>query len=98
MAARTARGPVAIVFGEERRGLSDAELTLCQAACTIPTCAAYDSMNLAQAAAVMAYELRVAADAGGAPGPAGRGEPARHETLEALWDRLDGRSSGRRAT
>jgi len=89
VAARSARGPVAIVFGEERRGLSDAELTLCQAACTIPTCAAYDSMNLAQAVAVTAYELRVAADADATPGPAGHGsEPARHATLEALWARL----------
>ncbi len=32
-----AAGPVAIVFGEERRGLSDAELDLCQAVCAIPT-------------------------------------------------------------
>ncbi|HEX7622287.1 MAG TPA: TrmH family RNA methyltransferase [Anaeromyxobacteraceae bacterium] len=88
VAARSARGPVAIVFGEERRGLSDAELTLCQAACTIPTCAAYDSMNLAQAVAVVAYELRVAADAGAPGAAAGGGEPARHATLEALWKRL----------
>lgn len=93
VAARSARGPVAIVFGEERRGLSDRELALCQASCTIPTTAAYDSMNLAMASAVIAYELRLAAaEEGGraalaAPGtPAA--EPARHATLEALWGRL----------
>jgi tRNA/rRNA methyltransferase len=57
LASRATKGPVAIMFGEERRGLSDRELELCQAVCTIPTRAAYDSMNLAQAVAVVAYEL-----------------------------------------
>ncbi len=84
---RSRRGPVAVVFGEERRGLSDRELDLCQAVCSIPTSAAYDSMNLAQATAVIAYEV-----AAGAPGEAAdagpQAEPARHETLESLWLRL----------
>lgn len=86
VAARTRMGEVALVFGEERRGLSDAELDLCQAVCTIPTHAAYDSMNLAQAVAVVAYEVGQAPppDSGG-----GRSEaPARHRTVEALWERL----------
>jgi tRNA/rRNA methyltransferase len=90
LAARSARGPVAVLFGEERRGLSDRELELCQGACTIPTTAAYDSMNLAMAAAVLAYELRLAE---GAPATSWQpgGEPsARHGTLEALWERLAG--------
>ncbi len=96
VARRSAAGPVAIVFGQERRGLSDAELDLCQAVCAIPTAPAYDSMNLAQAAAVLAWEL-ASAGAAGAPadgdGAAADREgaalagPARHETLEALWDR-----------
>jgi tRNA/rRNA methyltransferase len=89
---RAARGPVAIVFGQERRGLSDAELELCHAVCSIPTAPAYDSMNLAQAVAVLAYELSLAAapDApllAGAP-RAGGGEPPRHETMEALLARV----------
>ncbi|BDG02013.1 RNA methyltransferase [Anaeromyxobacter oryzae] len=83
---RSAAGEVALVFGEERRGLSDAELELCQAVCTIPTTAAYDSMNLAQAVAVVAYELRMADPrAALSAGPAE--EPARHATVEALWAR-----------
>jgi tRNA/rRNA methyltransferase len=85
-ARRSAAGEVAVVFGEERRGLSDAELELCQAVCTIPTGAAYDSMNLAQAAAVIAYELAIAAPAPAAEAGPGA-EPARHATVEALWDR-----------
>jgi tRNA/rRNA methyltransferase len=88
VARRSEAGPVAVVLGEERRGLSDAELDLCQAVCAIPTTAAYDSMNLAQAAAVLAYEIALA---GGAAPPAGpRGEPARLATVEALFARLAG--------
>ena len=67
VARRSRRGPVAVVLGEERRGLSDAELELCQAVCTIPTDAGYDSMNLAQAAAVLCYELSLAAGRDGPP-------------------------------
>ncbi len=86
LARRSASGPVAVVLGEERRGLSDAELTRCAAVCTIPTSAAYDSMNLAQAAAVLAYEVALAAGDGIEAAPAG--EPARHATVEALWSRM----------
>jgi len=87
VARRSAGGEVALVFGEERRGLSDAELAPCHAICTIPTSPAYDSMNLAQAVAVVAYEVAAAARGGaGAGPPAPAGEPARHETVEALWD------------
>jgi tRNA/rRNA methyltransferase len=86
VARRTGAGEVALVFGEERRGLSDAELEHCQAVCTIPTSSAYDSMNLAQAVAVLCYELAAAGAAPlGAPPPA---EPARRETVDALWERL----------
>ena len=66
--------------------------TLCQAVCTIPTTPAYDSMNLAQAVAVLAYE--VAGRAARAAAPPRPAEPARHATVEALWDRL--RSAPRR--
>jgi tRNA/rRNA methyltransferase len=86
VARRSAAGDVALVFGEERRGLSDAELEHCQAVCTIPTSSAYDSMNLAQAVAVVCYELGAAAADPPAPPPTA--EPARRETVEALWARL----------
>lgn len=85
VARRSLGGPVAVVLGEERRGLSDAELTACAAVCTIPTGPAYDSMNLAQAAAVLAYEVALARGAGFASPP--EAEPARHETVEAFWSR-----------
>lgn len=97
VAARSARGEVAVVFGEEKRGLSDRELDLCQAVCSIPTHAAYDSMNLAQAVAVVSYECSLAfagqPAAAPPPLPAARparpdDTPARHATQEALWGRL----------
>jgi tRNA/rRNA methyltransferase len=49
------RGRVAVVFGGEKRGLSDAELAHCQEVVAIPTEPAQPSMNLAQAAAVLLY-------------------------------------------
>lgn len=86
---RSRAGPVAVVFGEERRGLSDAELDHCQAVCAIPTSAAYDSMNLAQAVAVLAYEIATAGGAPVTPSTCSRAvEPARHATMETLWARL----------
>jgi len=92
LARRVRRGAVGVVLGEERRGLSDGELELCQAVCTIPTGSDYDSMNLAQAAAVLCYEIALARAAGGqrrrAGGEAAGREPARHAAVEALWERM----------
>lgn len=52
----------AIVFGPEDRGLSNAELGLCQRWLTIPVNPDYPSLNLAQAVGICAYELRLAAE------------------------------------
>ena len=49
---------VAFVFGREDRGLHTSELDLCHAFVTIPTDAAYPSMNLSHAVALLLYELR----------------------------------------
>jgi TrmH family RNA methyltransferase len=48
---------VAIVLGREDRGLSNAMLDACHAVTTIPTNPAYPSLNLAQAALLMLYQL-----------------------------------------
>lgn len=60
-AVLAAAGPAALVFGDEKRGLSDEDLSFCQSICRIPTGAAQPSLNLAQAVAVMAYALARAA-------------------------------------
>jgi len=55
LAHHAARGPVALVLGGEKRGLSDDELSRCHDALVIPTDLAQPSMNLSHAAAVLAY-------------------------------------------
>ena len=52
--------PVALLFGPERAGLSNAELDLCHALVSIPSNPEYGSLNLAMAVQIIAYELRLA--------------------------------------
>lgn len=56
--SRAARGPVAIVFGQEDHGLTNDDLRFCQRLIAIPTAPEYPSLNLAQAVLVICYELR----------------------------------------
>jgi tRNA/rRNA methyltransferase len=56
--ARAGEAPVALVFGTEMSGLSNAELEKCQMLITIPVNPEYGSLNLAAAVQVAAYELR----------------------------------------
>jgi tRNA/rRNA methyltransferase len=65
--ARAGEGRTALVFGDERSGLTNAEVQRCHDLSAIPTAGAQPSMNLAQAVVVYAWELRRAAlDAAGA--------------------------------
>lgn len=48
---------VALLFGSEKRGLSNDDLNYCHWLMRIPTREAHDSMNLGQAVAVCLYEL-----------------------------------------
>jgi TrmH family RNA methyltransferase len=54
---RLASGPVALLFGSEKAGLSNEDLNHCHCLLTIPTSEANLSMNLGQAVAVCLYEL-----------------------------------------
>jgi len=84
--AQSAHGDVALVFGTEMSGLSNAELARCGIVGTIPANADYASLNLAAAVQVVAYELRVAAlgsDVWRAP----KFEPATVDEIEALYAR-----------
>ena len=54
---RKARRKAALVFGSEKTGLSNDDMTLCHALVRIPTAPDCPSMNLGQAVAVCAYEL-----------------------------------------
>ncbi|MEO8010603.1 MAG: RNA methyltransferase [Dokdonella sp.] len=53
-------GRIALVFGNERAGLSNDQIALCHAAVHIPSDPTYSSLNLAQAVQILAYELRLA--------------------------------------
>lgn len=53
-------GPVALLFGPERAGLRNTDLDLCNALVYIPSNPAYNSLNLAMAIQLIAYELRLA--------------------------------------
>jgi tRNA/rRNA methyltransferase len=57
----TPQGKVALVFGCETSGLTNAEVALCQTLAFIPTNPDYSSLNLGSAVQVFAYELRMAA-------------------------------------
>jgi len=53
-------GPVALVFGPEPHGLSNAEVTRCHGLVHIPVDPAAPALNLAQAVAICCYELFLA--------------------------------------
>jgi tRNA/rRNA methyltransferase len=55
LARHAERGPVALVLGGEKRGLSDDELARCHDVIVIPTDAVQPSLNISHAAAVLAY-------------------------------------------
>jgi TrmH family RNA methyltransferase len=55
-------GAVAVLFGNEETGLTDAELARCNLAVTIPSAPAFPSLNLSHAVQVVAYELARARD------------------------------------
>lgn len=56
-AARSHAGRVAILFGSEKFGLSNEDMSFCHALLRIPTSPGTPSMNLGQAVAVCLYEL-----------------------------------------
>ncbi len=64
---RLASGRVALLFGSEKRGLSNRDLSYCHWLLHIPTRETHISMNLGQAVAVCLYELARAAKTGAEP-------------------------------
>lgn len=85
-----ATGPVALVFGRERTGLTNAELDLCTHLVTIPANPEYASLNLAAAVQVLAYEVRLAALEAAPPAKPSNGmPPATHDELERFYAHLE---------
>ena len=87
------REEVALVFGNETAGLSNADVLICNRLVHIPSDERHGSLNLAAAVQVAAYELRTAALAAErAPGhidAARETKLAEIEELERFYDHLD---------
>lgn len=58
--SRSTAGPVALVFGRERTGLTNEEVDKCQALVSIPGNEQYSSLNVASAVQILAYEIYLA--------------------------------------
>jgi TrmH family RNA methyltransferase len=63
LVAEAASAPVAVLFGTERYGLSNEHLLAAHAVLRIPANPAYESLNIAMAAQLIAYEIRMAGGA-----------------------------------
>ncbi len=82
------QGEVALIFGRESSGLSNAELDRCHLLVHIPANEEYSSLNLSQAVQVLAYELYVGSldQAGIEPELA---DVATAEEMEGLFQHLE---------
>lgn len=88
---------IAIVFGDERNGLSNEEIALCHILTCIETDKEFPSLNVAQAACVIAYELsKVCAvplenvhNAAKATLPTGKSDDELFEQVGTLLDRIE---------
>ena len=80
---------VAVVFGRERSGLTNAEIDRCHALIRIPTVMDFSSLNVAAAVQIVAYEIRMAAigEHDGAISTQARDVTA--EDLEGLYRHLE---------
>ena len=85
----------ALVFGNERFGLSNEQVEKCSALVSVPANPAYSSLNLSQAVQVLAYECRMAAlgeqrgNAGDSATIGFKGELASAEQVEGMFRHLE---------
>lgn len=84
-----ANQPIALVFGTEMSGLSNAELDCCQLLAMIPANPEYTSLNLAAAVQVMSYEIRMAILEGKLDVTTNAPELATNEALEGFYTHLE---------
>ncbi len=82
---------VALVFGNERFGLSNEQVGKCSALVNVPANPDYSSLNLSQAVQVLAYECRMASsgEARADSGIGFRGELASAEQVEGMFTHLE---------
>jgi len=85
------RGPVALLFGQERTGLLNAELDRCHYVVTIPSDREYSSLNLACAVQILAYEIHRAMLSGSTAGASDtrEGGPVGAEDMQRFYRHLE---------
>jgi tRNA (cytidine32/uridine32-2'-O)-methyltransferase len=88
IAGRPGGDSIAILFGPERAGLTNAELDLCSALVYIPSNPEYNSLNLASAVQLIAYELRLAVLTE-EPAPAPDYPPATAREMALFYEHLE---------
>jgi len=86
--ARAGSGAVAVLFGTERYGLSNEHLLAAHALLRIPANPAYESLNIAMAAQLIAYEIRMAWHAPGDAVPPREAPLATPEQMELFYAHL----------
>ncbi|MDR2602567.1 MAG: RNA methyltransferase [Spirochaetaceae bacterium] len=78
------RDAAAIVFGNERTGLTKEELNLCSAASHIPASPAFPSLNLSHAVQIYCYELFCALQEGVYNEPQGQWKPLNQDEINKI--------------
>ena len=87
--SQSGHSPVAVVFGRERSGLTNAEIDRCHALIRIPAAERFSSLNVAAAVQIVAYEMRVAAFGEGVPKTPPRARVATADELEGFYRHLE---------
>jgi tRNA/rRNA methyltransferase len=85
---RAGTGRTALVFGDERSGLSNLEIDRCDDLSAIRTAGEQPSLNLAQAVLVYCYQARAAAQAAAPAAVAPRAAAATDQELSGLEEAL----------
>ncbi len=85
MLRRLPRSPVALLFGSEKFGLSNEDLSHCHWLMRIPTLDRDLSMNLGQAVALCLYELARDPQAAASPERVKPASATENEQITALW-------------
>ena len=88
LASAAARQDVALVFGRERTGLTNEELSRCHILVNIPSNPEYSSLNLAAAVQVLGYEWMLANGVGPVAAPS-EDTPATAEEMERFYEHVE---------
>jgi tRNA (cytidine32/uridine32-2'-O)-methyltransferase len=87
--AQAGAGGVAVLFGTERFGLSNEHLLAAHALLRIPANPQYESLNIAMAAQLIAYEIRMAWHQSGATVPPREVPLATPEQMQRFYEHLE---------